>query len=127
MRSSSSTTIAWTAPWSWRASLGLEVHRHPRNRGYGANQKTCYRLALELGADIVVMLHPDYQYSPRLIPPLAAMVASGEYDLVLGSRIVGGGGLPGGSRATSTWPTAPSPWSRTCFSRRGRRACELLR
>lgn len=77
-------------------SLGLEVERHAENRGYGANQKTCYRLALEHGADLVVMLHPDYQYSPRLIEPMAALVACGEYDLVLGSRILGGGALTGG-------------------------------
>jgi len=77
-------------------SLGLQVERHAENRGYGANQKTCYRLALEHGADLVVMLHPDYQYSPRLIEPMAAMVACGEYDLVLGSRILGGGALAGG-------------------------------
>lgn len=77
-------------------SLGLEVERHAKNRGYGANQKTCYRLALERGADVVVMLHPDYQYSPRLIEPMAAMIACGEYDLVPGSRILGGGALAGG-------------------------------
>ena len=69
-------------------SLGVIVIQHASNRGYGANQKTCYRTALELGADIVVMLHPDYQYSPRLVPAMAAMVASDEYDLVLGSRIL---------------------------------------
>src|SRR5881398_2365322 len=68
--------------------LGLEPICHDRNRGYGANQKTCYRAALARGADIIVMLHPDYQYSPRLIVPLAAMIAYGEYDLVLGSRIL---------------------------------------
>ena len=77
-------------------ALGIEVECHAENRGYGANQKTCYRLALAHGADIVVMLHPDYQYSPRLIEPMAAMVACGEYDLVLGSRILGGGALAGG-------------------------------
>jgi glycosyltransferase involved in cell wall biosynthesis len=69
-------------------SLGLEVLRHPDNRGYGGNQKTCYREALARGADIIVMIHPDYQYSPRLTVPMAAMVASGEYDMVLGSRIL---------------------------------------
>jgi glycosyltransferase involved in cell wall biosynthesis len=73
-------------------SLGLgEVLVHARNRGYGANQKTCYRAALERGADIVVMLHPDYQYDPRLITAMAGMVASGIYDIVLGSRILGSG------------------------------------
>lgn len=76
--------------------LGLEVHVHPKNRGYGGNQKTCYRLALERGADIVVMVHPDYQYSPRLVTAMASMIASGHYDLVLGSRILGGRALRGG-------------------------------
>ena len=68
--------------------LGLSPIRHDRNRGYGANQKTCYRRVLDLGADIIVMVHPDYQYSPRLVPAMAAMIAYGEYDLVLGSRIL---------------------------------------
>ncbi|HQY46876.1 MAG TPA: glycosyltransferase family 2 protein [Usitatibacteraceae bacterium] len=73
-------------------SLGLgEVLVHPRNSGYGANQKTCYRAALGRGADIVVMLHPDYQYDPRLIPAMAGMVASGIYGIVLASRILGSG------------------------------------
>lgn len=76
--------------------LGLFVHRHDRNLGYGGNQKTCYRLALQRGADIVVMLHPDYQYDPRLVPVMAHMIASGLYDVVLGSRILGGGALKGG-------------------------------
>jgi glycosyltransferase involved in cell wall biosynthesis len=69
-------------------ALGLEPIRHDENRGYGANQKTCYQAALKGGADVVVMLHPDYQYSPRLVVPMAAMVAYGEYDFVLGSRIL---------------------------------------
>ena len=68
--------------------LGLKPIIHDHNRGYGGNQKTCYQSALERAADIVVMLHPDYQYSPRLVPAMAAMIASGEYDLVLGSRIL---------------------------------------
>jgi len=76
--------------------LGLQVHVHQRNRGYGGNQKTCYRAALDAGADIVVMLHPDYQYSPHLVQPMASMIASGVYDIVLGSRILGGGALRGG-------------------------------
>jgi glycosyltransferase involved in cell wall biosynthesis len=76
--------------------LGLQVHRHDRNRGYGGNQKTCYAAALEAGADIVVMLHPDYQYSPLLVEPMASMIAYGSYDMVLGSRILGGGALRGG-------------------------------
>src|SRR5512146_3529285 len=76
--------------------LGIVAHRHARNLGYGANQKTCYTLALEAGADIVVMLHPDYQYEPRLITAMAAMVASDVYDVVLGSRILGNTALAGG-------------------------------
>ena len=70
--------------------LGIRSFLHDRNYGYGRNQKTCYREALNSGADVVVMLHPDYQYSPKLGPAMAAMVVSGEYDLVLGSRILGG-------------------------------------
>ncbi|MHA1210536.1 MAG: glycosyltransferase family 2 protein, partial [Candidatus Freyarchaeota archaeon] len=66
------------------------VHTHPSNLGYGANQKTCYRLALQADADIVIMVHPDYQYTPKLIPPMASMIASGLYHCVLGSRILGG-------------------------------------
>jgi glycosyltransferase involved in cell wall biosynthesis len=69
---------------------------HEANRGYGANQKTCYRAALEEGADIVVMVHPDYQYTPKLIPAMAGMIASGLYHCVLGSRILGGYALKGG-------------------------------
>ncbi len=76
--------------------LGLLVHTHERNRGYGGNQKTCYAAALEVGAEVVVMLHPDYQYSPLLVEPMASMVAFGVYDIVLGSRILGGGALRGG-------------------------------
>ncbi len=76
--------------------LGLKVFLHDRNFGYGRNQKTCYREALELGADIVVMVHPDYQYSPNLIVPMAGMIAYGEYDAVIGSRILGTGALKGG-------------------------------
>ncbi len=76
--------------------LGIHTIIHPENRGYGGNQKTCYTAALSKGADIVVMLHPDYQYSPRLITAMASMVVSEHYDLVLGSRILGGGALKGG-------------------------------
>ncbi len=76
--------------------LGLHHVVHPRNRGYGGNQKTCYTEALARGADIVVMLHPDYQYSPKLLPAMAAMVASEHFDCVLGSRILGVGALKGG-------------------------------
>jgi glycosyltransferase involved in cell wall biosynthesis len=68
--------------------LGLDPIRHDRNLGYGGNQKTCYRRALELGADIIVMVHPDYQYTPRLVPAMASMIACGTYDFVLGSRIL---------------------------------------
>lgn len=76
--------------------LGATVHLHPSNRGYGANQKTCYRLALDAGADIVVMIHPDYQYTPKLLGAMASIIASGLYPCVLGSRILGGGALAGG-------------------------------
>ena len=69
---------------------------HEKNKGYGGNQKTCYAEALRLGADIVVMVHPDYQYAPKLITAMASMIASGEYDVVLGSRILGTGALRGG-------------------------------
>ncbi len=79
-----------------RSLPAAEVHEHPRNRGYGANQKTCYRLALEAGADIVIMVHPDYQYTPKLIPAMASLVGNGLYDCVLGSRILGGHALTGG-------------------------------
>jgi glycosyltransferase involved in cell wall biosynthesis len=78
------------------ASLGLPYLVHPKNRGYGGNQKTCYTEALRRGADIVIMLHPDYQYSPRLIGAMAWLVASGEFDVVLGSRILGTGAIKGG-------------------------------
>lgn len=66
------------------------VHRHEENTGYGGNQKSCYRLALEIDADIVIMVHPDYQYTPQLIPAMASMIGNGLYDCVLGSRILGG-------------------------------------
>lgn len=76
--------------------LGIRTIIHPENKGYGGNQKTCYCTALELGADIVVMLHPDYQYTPKLITAMAAMIAYGEFDAVLASRILGVGALKGG-------------------------------
>ena len=76
--------------------LGITTIVHLTNKGYGANQKTCYREALALGADIVIMLHPDYQYTPKLIHAMASMIASGQYDVVLASRIIGGGALKGG-------------------------------
>jgi glycosyltransferase involved in cell wall biosynthesis len=78
------------------ASLGIKTFRHNVNLGYGANQKTCYTEALRAGADVVIMLHPDYQYDPRLIPAMASMVVSGIYDVVLASRILGNGALSGG-------------------------------
>lgn len=73
-----------------------KLHAHGNNLGYGANQKTCYRLALEEKADIVIMVHPDYQYTPKLIPAMASLIASGLYHCVLGSRILGGYALKGG-------------------------------
>jgi glycosyltransferase involved in cell wall biosynthesis len=76
--------------------LGLLTFIHDHNYGYGRNQQTCYREALAAGADIVVMVHPDYQYSPSLVPAMAGMIASGVYDMVLGSRILGSGALKGG-------------------------------
>jgi glycosyltransferase involved in cell wall biosynthesis len=83
------TAVAATLP-------NTVVHTHERNRGYGANQKTCYRLALEKGGDIIIMLHPDYQYTPKLIPAMAHLIGNGLYDCVLGSRILGGHALKGG-------------------------------
>lgn len=81
-----------------RGLQGVQVHVHQANRGYGGNQKTCYRLALEAGADIVIMIHPDYQYTPKLIPAMASIIAQGLHPCVLGSRILGGyarrGGMP---------------------------------
>ncbi len=72
------------------------VHVHPKNRGYGGNQKSCYRIALDAGADIVIMVHPDYQYTPLLVPAMSSMIANELYDCVLGSRILGGRALAGG-------------------------------
>jgi glycosyltransferase involved in cell wall biosynthesis len=74
----------------------VQLEVHPINRGYGGNQKTCYRIALAAGADIVIMIHPDYQYTPQLIPAMASLAASGLYPCVLASRILGGGALRGG-------------------------------
>jgi glycosyltransferase involved in cell wall biosynthesis len=76
--------------------LGITTIVHEQNKGYGGNQKTCYRAALDLGADIVIMLHPDYQYTPKLLTAMAAMIAYGEFDAVLASRILGIGALKGG-------------------------------
>jgi glycosyltransferase involved in cell wall biosynthesis len=80
-------------------SLGIRTLVHERNRGYGGNQKTCYAEALRRGADVVVMLHPDYQYEPRLVTAMASMITSGVYDVVLGSRILGGRAMAGGMPA----------------------------
>jgi len=79
-----------------RSLPGVKLRVHPANKGYGGNQKTCYRLALEDGADIIIMLHPDYQYTPKLIPAMASIVANGLHPCVLGSRILGGYALKGG-------------------------------
>ena len=76
--------------------LGLRTLVHETNRGYGGNQKTCYAEALRLGADITVMLHPDYQYTPKLLTPMIGMISDGPFDAVLGSRILGGSALAGG-------------------------------
>mgnify|MGYP003335036321 FL=1 len=78
-------------------ALGIKhVLKHEKNKGYGGNQKTCYAKALQLGADVVIMLHPDYQYTPKLIPAMASIIAQGLYPVVLGSRILGKGALKGG-------------------------------
>jgi glycosyltransferase involved in cell wall biosynthesis len=79
-----------------RGLEGVQVHVHDVNKGYGGNQKTCYRLALEAGADIVIMIHPDYQYTPKLIPAMVSIIANGLHPCVLGSRILGGYALKGG-------------------------------
>ena len=77
--------------------LGIRhIVRHDSNKGYGGNQKSCYNKALELGADIVIMVHPDYQYTPKLIPAMCSIIANGVYPVVLGSRILGKGALKGG-------------------------------
>ncbi|MBR1908621.1 glycosyltransferase family 2 protein [bacterium] len=76
--------------------LGIKTIEHSKNKGYGANQKSCYKEALNNGADIVIMLHPDYQYTPKLIPAMASMLAFDEYDAVIGSRILGNSALKGG-------------------------------
>ncbi len=76
--------------------LGLRTLVHERNRGYGGNQKTCYTEALRLGADVVVMLHPDYQYTPKLLPAMIGLITDGPFDAVLGSRVLGGSAREGG-------------------------------
>ena len=79
-----------------RTLEGVRVEVHPRNKGYGGNQKSCYRLALEAGADVVIMIHPDYQYTPKLIPAMVSIIVNGLHPCVLGSRILGGYALRGG-------------------------------
>ena len=79
-----------------RGLEGVQVHVHDVNKGYGGNQKSCYRLALEAGADIVIMIHPDYQYTPKLIPAMVSIIGNGVHPCVLGSRILGGYALKGG-------------------------------
>src|SRR2546430_1454361 len=79
-----------------RGLEGIQVHVHEVNKGYGGNQKTCYRLALDAGADIVIMIHPDYQYTPKLIPAMVSMIGNGVHPCVLGSRILSGYALRGG-------------------------------
>src|SRR5580698_2993581 len=79
-----------------KALPGVKVQVHPANRGYGGNQKTCYRLALEEGADIIVMIHPDYQYTPKLLPAMVSIIGNGLHPCVLGSRILGNYALKGG-------------------------------
>lgn len=90
--------------------LGVRVHVHEVNKGYGGNQKTCYRLALEAGADIVIMVHPDYQYTPKLIPAMASIIANDLHQCVLASRILGGyslaGGMPGWKYVANRFLTA---------------------
>lgn len=95
-------------------ALGIRVFQHDRNLGYGANQKTCYREALNLGADIVIMLHPDYQYEPKLVAAMASMIASDVYDAVVASRILGGtaraGGMPLYKYVSNRFLTATQNW-----------------
>ena len=98
--SDETTTIAENLP-------KVRTHRHERNLGYGANQKTCYRMAVEAGGDIVIMVHPDYQYTPKLIPAMVSMIGNGLYPCVIGSRILGGQALAEAAcRGGATSPTA---------------------
>ena len=96
-------------------SLGIYTLTHDKNCGYGANQKTCYASALARGADIVVMLHPDYQYSPKLVTAMASMVCSGHYDVVLGPGLLAMMPSKEACRRTSISRTASSRFGRTCF------------
>ncbi len=99
-------------------SLGLRTLVHPENRGYGANQKTCYDAAIEAGADVVVMLHPDDQYDPRLIPAMASLVALGKYDVVLGTRMLGRGARHGGMPAYKFVSNRLLTWAENWLLRR---------
>src|SRR4051812_42917208 len=83
------------------------VYTHQKNRGYGGNQKTCYRLALEAGADIVIMVHPDYQYTPKLIPAMVSIIGNGVHPCVFGSRILGGDAPPGGGALLEKFAERP--------------------
>ena len=112
-RATSSTTFILvddarrTTPRSWRAGLGMRTIVHPQTAATAATRRPATREALARGADIVVMLHPDYQYTPKLIAAMAGMIASASYDVVLGSRILGDGGARRAAcRSTSTSPTA---------------------
>jgi glycosyltransferase involved in cell wall biosynthesis len=96
--------------------LGVQTFVHDANYGYGRNQQTCYREALAAGADIVVMVHPDYQYTPSLVPAMAGMVASGVYDMVLGSRILGGRVEGRNAASINMSPTGSSPHFKISFS-----------
>ena len=101
------------------ANLPLtKVFVHERNLGYGGNQKTCYRLALEEGADIVIMVHPDYQYTPKLIPAMASLIGNGLYHCVLGSRILGGYALKGGMPVWKYIANRFLTFDGKCFNRR---------
>lgn len=87
---------SWDDTVSIAKTLDIQTIIHPKNKGYGANQKTCYSAALDLGADIIIMLHPDYQYTPKLITAMASLIAEELFDCILGSRILGVGALKGG-------------------------------
>ena len=95
--------------------MGVEYAFHRRNHGYGGNQKTCYSLALESGADIAIMLHPDYQYEPLLLPALAHLIASGVYDVAIGSRILGHGALKGGMPIYKYISNRLLTWAQNCM------------
>ena len=87
------------------SKIGIHTIIHPENRGYGANQKTCYKEALKRGGDVVIMLHPDYQYTPKLLVGMASLVGIGQYHVVLGSRMISNGALKGGMPLYSMFRT----------------------